>query len=116
MFKKLLFLLCFVYGVNAQDSLRYSIDLNRLENDRLRVEVKLPQGVKEFCFPKMVPGTYAIYNFGRYVSNLQAFDASGKVISVFALIMAFSTTLGCAKATVVVKSASNVNDCFILRF
>lgn len=30
----------------------------------------------------MVPGTYAIYNFGRYVSNLQAFDAAGKVILV----------------------------------
>jgi predicted metalloprotease with PDZ domain len=82
MLKKLLLLFCFVYSLSAQDSLRYSIDLNRLENDRLRVEVKLPQGVKEFCFPKMVPGTYAIYNFGRYVSNLQAFDASGKVISV----------------------------------
>ena len=66
----------------AQDSLRYSIDLHRLQNDRLTVEVKLPAGVKEFCFPKMVPGTYAIYNFGRYVQNLQAYDASGKQILV----------------------------------
>lgn len=82
MFKKLLFLLSFVYAVNAQDSLRYSIDLNRLENDRLRVDVKLPKGVTEFCFPKMVPGTYAIYNFGRYISNLKAFDASGKRLNV----------------------------------
>lgn len=82
MLKKLLLLLCFVYSSSAQDSLRYSIDLNRLENDRLRVEVKLPQGVKEFCFPKMVPGTYAIYNFGRYISNLQAYDRQGKSLSV----------------------------------
>jgi hypothetical protein len=66
----------------AQDSLRYSIDLNRLQNDHLTVEVKLPAGVKEFCFPKMVPGTYAIYNFGRYVQNLQAYNASGKPITV----------------------------------
>ena len=82
MLKKLLVLLCFVSALQAQDSLRYSIDLTKLEKDRLTVEVKLPVGVKEFCFPKMVPGTYAIYNFGRYVSNLQAFDQNGKSILV----------------------------------
>ena len=82
MFKKLLFLLCFFTVAKAQDSLRYSIDLNQLQHDRLQVEVKLPQGVKEFCFPKMVPGTYAIYNFGRYVSNLKAFDLTGQSIPV----------------------------------
>ena len=82
MLKKLLLLLCFIYNVKAQDSLRYSIDLNQLQNDRLTVEVKLPKGVKEFCFPKMVPGTYAIYNFGRYVSHFQAFDGTGKAVSV----------------------------------
>lgn len=82
MLKKILLLLCFVYSTNAQDSLRYSIDLNRLENDRLTVEVQLPAGAREYCFPKIVPGTYAIYDFGLYVSNLQAFDATGKVISV----------------------------------
>lgn len=83
MLKKLLLLLCFVYGTNAQDSLRYSIDLNRLKNDRLTIEVQLPAGAKEYCFPKIVPGTYAIYDFGRYVSNLQAFDAAGKAVKVY---------------------------------
>ena len=82
MLKKLLILLCFVYSANAQDSLRYSIDLNRLKNDRLTVEVQLPAGAREYCFPKIVPGTYAIYDFGRYVSNLQAFDAAGKSVKV----------------------------------
>ncbi len=82
MLKKLVILLCSFSAVHAQDSLRYSIDLSKLKNDRLTVEVKLPVGVKEFCFPKMVPGTYAIYHFGRYVSNLQAFDQNGKSILV----------------------------------
>jgi predicted metalloprotease with PDZ domain len=82
MLKKILIFLCFFTIAKAQDTLRYSIDLTKLENDRLKIEVKLPEGVKEFCFPKMVPGTYAIYNFGRFVSNLQAFDATGKAISV----------------------------------
>lgn len=82
MLKKLLILLCFVYSTNAQDSLRYSIDLNKLKNDRLTVEVQLPAGAKEYCFPKIVPGTYAIYDFGRYVSNLQAFNAAGKAVKV----------------------------------
>jgi predicted metalloprotease with PDZ domain len=82
MLKKLLLLFCFVYSVNAQDSLRYSIDLNRLQHDRLTVEVQLPAGAKEYCFPKIVPGTYAIYDFGRYISNLQAFDTNGNAVKV----------------------------------
>ncbi len=82
MLKKILLLVCFVYSTNAQDSLRYSIDLNRLQHDRLTVEVQLPAGAKEYCFPKIVPGTYAIYDFGRYVSDLQAFDATGKAVKV----------------------------------
>ena len=82
MLKKIFIFLCFFSIAKAQDSLHYSIDLNRLQNDRLKVEVKLPKGVKEFCFPKMVPGTYAIYNFGRYISNFQAHDASGKALAI----------------------------------
>ena len=82
MLKKLLLLLFSFSTVYAQDSLRYTIDLTKLQNDRLTVEVQLPVGVKEFCFPKMVPGTYAIYHFGRYVSNLQAFDQNGKSLLV----------------------------------
>jgi predicted metalloprotease with PDZ domain len=82
MYKQILFLLCFFSAAKAQDSLRYSIDLNRLVDDRLTVEVTLPAGAKEFCFPKIVPGTYAIYDFGRFVQNLRAFDASGKPIRV----------------------------------
>lgn len=82
MYKQILFLLCFLSAAKAQDSLRYSIDLNRLANDQLTVEVTLPAGAKEFCFPKIVPGTYAIYDFGRFVQNLRAFDASGKPINV----------------------------------
>jgi predicted metalloprotease with PDZ domain len=82
MLKKLLLLSCFVYSVNAQDTLRYSIDLNRLQHDRLTVEVQLPAGAKEYCFPKIVPGTYAIYDFGRYISNLQAFDTNGNSVKV----------------------------------
>lgn len=58
MLKKIFVFLCFFTVAKAQDSLRYFIDLNKLQNDRLKVEVKLPVGVKEFCFPKMVPGTY----------------------------------------------------------
>jgi len=82
MLKKIFIFLCFFSLAKAQDSLRYSIDLNRLEHDRLTVEVQLPKGAKEYCFPKIVPGTYAIYDFGRYISNLQAFDATGKAVKV----------------------------------
>lgn len=63
----------------------YKVDLNKVEDDLLSVELKLqPYGESEAVFhiPKMVPGTYSIYDFGRFASDLQAFDAAGKELKV----------------------------------
>lgn len=78
------FLLVSVY-VSAQNSIVYSIDLNKLNNDKLSVQVKTPKFKEDqidFFFPKIVPGTYANYDFGRYISDFQAFDTQGKSLSV----------------------------------
>ena len=77
-------LLISVY-VSAQNSIVYSIDLNKLNNDKLSVQVKTPKFKEDqidFFFPKIVPGTYANYDFGRYISDFQAFDTQGKSLSV----------------------------------
>jgi predicted metalloprotease with PDZ domain len=78
------FLLFSIY-LSGQNSIGYSIDLNKLANDKLSVQVKTPkfkQDQIDFFFPKIVPGTYANYDFGRFISDFQAFDAQGKSLSV----------------------------------
>ena len=71
--------------LSGQNFIGYSIDLNKLANDKLSVQVKTPkfkQDQIDFFFPKIVPGTYANYDFGRFISDFQAFDAQGKSLSV----------------------------------
>src|SRR5690349_6249567 len=69
----------------AQDSYRYSVDLNKVDNDQLTVELITPaisQKQINYYFPKIVPGTYMNSNYGKYVHELKAFDRSGKNLSV----------------------------------
>lgn len=69
----------------ADDAYRYYINLTAVTNDKLQIEL-LPPSFNEdevqFCFPAMVPGTYSVYDFGRFVSNFKALDKSGKEIPV----------------------------------
>lgn len=78
-----LFLICF--SGHAQNSLVYRMDLGQLKNDQLEINLKTPifkQESVEFCFPKIVPGTYANYDFGRFISQLKAYDLAGKELEV----------------------------------
>ncbi len=64
---------------------QYTVDLTKVVDDKLYVEL-LPPSLKEkeitFYFPKIVPGTYAIADYGRYVTNLKAYDKKGKQLTV----------------------------------
>lgn len=62
-----------------------SLDLTRLENDRLPVSVHLPAldlDSAVYLVPKIVPGTYRIADYGRFVSGVQAFDVEGNPLPV----------------------------------
>jgi predicted metalloprotease with PDZ domain len=51
----------------------------------LQVELLTPKTdnkTVEFHFPRIIPGTYSISDYGRFVTNLKAFDANGKELSV----------------------------------
>ena len=75
-----------LYPQNKQDNLyHYSIDLNNVIDKKIHVELIPPiinSGDEVFHLPKMVPGTYSIYDFGRFVSNFKAVDNNGNKISV----------------------------------
>lgn len=84
--KKILTLLlaaCFTTGF-ATDPTRteykVEIDLTKVEKDLLPVILYVPtvaEETVEFHMPAMVPGTYAVYNFGRFLQNVRALDAAG---------------------------------------
>jgi predicted metalloprotease with PDZ domain len=72
-------------SAQAQGKYRVNIDLTRTKNDQVPVTV-FPPDIKEnaivYNLPKIVPGTYAIYDFGKFVADFQALDKRGKPLGV----------------------------------
>ena len=57
-----------------------TIDLTKVENDRVKVTIDVPEVSSEtivYCLPKIVPGTYSIYDFGRFIFEFNAYDKKG---------------------------------------
>lgn len=86
-----MFLACwlFVLPLTAQDfgsTYRYKVDLNAIDNDEVKVELLVPQNIVDdemtFLFPRIIPGTYEVHNFGRFVNQLKAFDRRGNELKV----------------------------------
>ena len=61
------------------------INLNNVVDDKVQVEVN-PHKIKEesvvYSLPAIVPGTYAMSNYGKFVSDFKAFDYDGKEMPV----------------------------------
>lgn len=93
--KFLALLLSFLFISNAvllaqqaeqTEAYQYSIDLNKVLEDQLLVELILPTDITDkdltFKFPKIIPGTYEISDYGQFVSSLKAFDKKGREYGV----------------------------------
>lgn len=68
------------FAQKSGSNYQYSLNLNNVTDDKLQVTLltpKLKGSETVFHLPKMVPGTYAIADYGRYISNLKAFDQKG---------------------------------------
>ena len=87
-YRSILTLACGIFlimGAGAQNSYRYSVDLNNVKDDKLAIELLCPKITAQqtmFYLPKIVPGTYMNSNYGKYVHDLKAFDKAGKEIPV----------------------------------
>ena len=71
--------------LSADESYRYFVNLNKVINDKVSVLLITPninQEVVDFCFPSMVPGTYEIYDFGRFISNLKVLGKNKTKIKI----------------------------------
>ena len=69
----------------GENQYKVAIDLTTVLNDRVKVVVEVPaiqtdQAV--YCLPKMVPGTYSIYDFGRFVIDIKAYDVNGNALEI----------------------------------
>ncbi len=63
----------------------YTLDLTKIKDDRAPVELtNLRISAKEafFRLPAMIPGTYAVADYGRYVNSFKAFDKKGRELPV----------------------------------
>lgn len=63
---------------------QYSIDLTKVENDKLEVTLinpKISTNEITFRLPKTVPGTYSTDDYGRYLSDFKAFDLKGNELT-----------------------------------
>ena len=72
-------------GQAKKGQYQYTVDLTEVKDDKLFVELKTPVISSDeinFYLPKIIPGTYAIADYGRYVSDLKAFDKKGKELTV----------------------------------
>ncbi len=84
--KKLLVLL-FSTTLWAQDpTVAVLIDLKNVTDDKVKVTIEpnfeiTTQNI-EFFIPKIIPGTYAEYDFGKYIEGFKAFDKQGKALKV----------------------------------
>ena len=69
----------------AADTYKYSVDLTNVADDKVMVTLTTPRLKKNeatFYMPKIVPGTYAIADYGRMVSDFKAFDKKGRELEV----------------------------------
>lgn len=79
---------CMITSVNAQslkNEYQFTVDLNKAPEDRLAVELQTPsinQDQITYYLPSIVPGTYSLDNFGRFVVNFSATSSDGSALPV----------------------------------
>ncbi len=85
--KKIINLIACVFLTTALfgQTYNFKVDLNKLEKDRLFVELECPN-IKDdnprYVFPSVIPGYYSEINYGNFISGFTAYDSSGKKIKV----------------------------------
>ena len=89
--KTLFLLICFIplwaaaefLPVQNDERYQVQVDLTRIVDGKVRVEVVVPvlsDSIAVYNMPVMVPGTYKIYNFGRFVNDLVATGGRGDTL------------------------------------
>ena len=75
---------CFFQLCKAQ-KYAYQLDLQNIKKDRVTVSCEVPQQTADqvdFIFPNVIPGSYALKEYGRYITHFKAYDADGKKLKI----------------------------------
>jgi predicted metalloprotease with PDZ domain len=62
-----------------------AVDLISVKDDKVRVEITAPTITTDqisYHFAKIIPGTYAIADYGRFVEEVKAYDQQGNLLTV----------------------------------
>lgn len=88
LFRLCLLFFCCTPLAAQQPGYRFSVDLTRIAGDKLDVELLTPAiSSNEIIYnmPAIVPGTYEIYDYGRFISDFRAFDKNGNKLKTESL-------------------------------
>lgn len=113
--KLLAFVFCCAFTVvfaQQNNTYQFSVDLTKAHNDLLTVELVTPVISIDsivYSLPAIVPGTYKVYNFGRFTSNFKATDKNGNELK-FDRVNINSWKIHNAKT--LYKIAYDVEDCW----
>jgi predicted metalloprotease with PDZ domain len=97
---------------SKKDEVDVLIDLVNIKDDKVMVTIATPTFTTEtttFNMPKTVPGTYSEDNYGKFIENVQAFDANGNGLTITKLT---ENKYKISEATKLSKVTYLVNDSF----
>lgn len=104
--------MAFAGMIKAGEGYRYSVNIKKVQNDKVQVSL-LPPDLKEteveFMFPAMVPGTYEVYDFGRFISNFKVSGKNGASVKVTKVNV---NTYKISPAAAIEKITYEVDDTF----
>ena len=96
----------------ATEKVAVAIDLNNVKEDKVMVVVTSPKiSLDEVTYsvPKIVPGTYSIDDYGKYIEDFKAFDSKGTLLST---TKTDENTWNIKNAKTLAKITYLVNDTF----
>jgi predicted metalloprotease with PDZ domain len=96
----------------ADEGYHYFVNLTKVTNDKVSVILTPPDLARdeiEFMFPAMVPGTYEVYDFGRFISNFKVSGKNGAEIKVTKINV---NTYKISPASKIDKISYDVDDTF----
>ena len=69
----------------ATEKYAFTIDLTQVKDDKVQVTLQAPairQNEIIYIMPKIVPGTYSVSDFGKFVTDFSAYDTTGNALAV----------------------------------
>jgi predicted metalloprotease with PDZ domain len=96
----------------AKEQVEVAINLNDVKEDKVMVTITSPKITTEevtYSVPKIVPGTYSIDDYGKYIEDFKAFDGKGNLLTT---TKTDDNTWSIKNAKSLVKITYLVNDTF----